>query len=92
MFCLTWCQIVTIKVSQCERLRDKEIIEFSKVHIDITKILPKYSCEKEPNREYLCKNDNSLLLQESNAFIEAKIDIKMQELIKSQSISVLARH
>ena len=50
--------------------------------------MTKYSYEKEPNREWLCNIVNSLLTEDFNAFIEDKINIRKQELIKSQNISV----
>ena len=50
--------------------------------------MPKYSYEKETNRKWLCNIVNSLLTEDFNAFIEDKINIRKQELIKSQNISV----
>ena len=87
-FYLTWRQIVAIKVPQYNGLRVKDIIKFATDHIDIKKFLPKYNYEKEPNREWLCNIVNSLLTEDFNAFIEDKISIRKQELIKSQNISV----
>ena len=53
--------------------------------------LPKYSYEKEPNREWLCNVVNSLLTREFNEFIESKVNIRKQELIQSQNISIAAK-
>ena len=86
-FYLTWSQRVTIKVPQYNGFRVKNIIKFATDHIDIKKFLPKYSYEKEPNREWLCIIVNSLLTEDFNAFIEDKIDTRKQELIKSQNVS-----
>ena len=85
---LNWDQIAVIKVPQYKGLRVNEIIEFASGHIDIKKFLPKYSYEKEPNREWLCNIVNTLLNEEFNKFIGEKVEIRKQEFIKSQNISV----
>ena len=90
-FYLNCSQVVVIKVPQYKGLRVKEIIKFASNHIEIAKFLPKYSYEKEPNREWLCNVANSLLTREFNEFIESKVNIRKQELIQSQNISIAAK-
>ena len=90
-FYLNCSQVVVIKVPQFKGLRVKEIIKFASNHIEIAKLLPKYSYEKEPNREWLCNVVNSLLTREFNEFIESKENIRKQVLIQSQNISIAAK-
>ena len=90
-FYLEWSQVVVIKVPQYEGLRVKDIIKFALTLFDITKYLPKYSYNKEPNREWLWNIVNSLMTREFNNFIESKISIRKNELIHSQNIMISAK-
>ena len=85
---LKWSQITVIKVPQYKGLRVKDIIKFASTQLDIFKFLPKYSYNKEPNREWLWNIVNSLMAGQFNKFIETKIDTRNIDLIQSQNIGI----
>ena len=84
-------QVTVIKVPQYKGLRVIDIIQFASSQLDINKFLPKYSYQKEPNREWLWNVVNSLMTEKFNEFIESKTELRKQELIKSQNIGVSAK-
>ena len=84
-------EVTVIKVPQYKGLRVNDIIKFASSNLDITKFLPKYSYQKEPNREWLWNVVNSLMTEEFNKFIESKVEIRKQEIINSQNIGITAK-
>ena len=86
---LKWNQVVVFKVPKYKGLWVKEIISFASNHLNITKYLPKYTYEKDSNRECLCNAVNSSLHDEFNEFVDEKVKIRKKRIEKiSKHLSI----
>ena len=83
--------VIVIKVPQYNGLHVKDILKFASTKINIKKYLPDYDYFKEPNREWLWNIVNTLVPQDFQSFIKEKIEIRKNDIIKSQNLGIQAK-
>ena len=83
--------VIVIKVPQYNGLHVKDILKFASTKVNIKKYLPDYNYFKEPNREWLWNIVNTLVPQDFQSFIKEKIEIRKNDIIKSQNLGIQAK-
>ena len=83
--------VIVIKVPQYNGLHVKDILKFASTKVNIKKYLPDYDYFKEPNREWLWNIVNTLVPQDLQSFIKEKIEIRKNDIIKSQNLGIQAK-
>ena len=83
--------VIVIKVPQYNGLHVKDILKFASTKVNIKKYLPDYDYFKEPNREWLWNIVNTLVSQDFQSFIKEKIEIRKNDIIKSQNLGIQAK-
>ena len=84
-------EVAVIKVPQYKELFVKDLLKFASTKINIKRYIPDYEYSKEPNREWLCNLLNTLIPEDFKSFIAEKTEIRKQNLIESQNLSINAK-
>ena len=82
-------KVRVIQVPQYEGLYVKDIIKFAKTKIRIEEYLPEFEYHKDPNRQWLCNLINSLIPEDFQDFIDNKVKLRRQSIIKQQNLKMI---
>ena len=64
----------------------RKLLKFTQLHIGISIYIPKYNCDKDPNRDWKCNIVNSLFPAEFKEFIDKKGNDCEENIIKAQNL------
>ena len=81
-------KVRVIQVPQYKGLYVNDILKFAKTKIRIEEYLPEFDYQREPNRQWLCNLVNSLIPEEFKLFIDEKVKLRRQALIKQQNLKM----
>ena len=81
-------KVRVIQVPQYKGLYVNDILKFAKTKIRIEEYLPEFDYQREPNRQWLCNLVNSLIPEEFKLFIDEKVELRRQALIKQQNLKM----
>ena len=81
-------KVRVIQVPQYEGLYVKDIIKFAKTKIRIKEYLPEFEYHKDPNRQWLCNLINFLIPEDFQDFIDNKVKLRRQSIIKQQNLKM----
>ena len=81
-------KVKVIQVPQYEGLFVKDILKFAKTKVDIDEYLPEFGYNKEPNRQWVWNLVNSLVSDDFQNYIDKKVKLRKQNLIKQQNIKM----
>ena len=85
---IKWKEVKLVHVPQYKGLRVKEILIYAKTKVNISRYLPDYEYNKDPNRIWLWNVVNSLIPDDFKEFINDKVIQRKEALIKSQNLCV----
>ena len=86
-----WSEVVISKVPQYRGLKVKNLLRFAESKLNITKFLPEYFNNKEPNEDWLWNLINILIPKEFKLFVDQSIDTRNKEFIDTQNLQVNAK-
>ena len=86
-----WDDVTVIKVPQFKGLFVREILKFAATKINIKRYVPDYQYSKEPNMEWLSNLLNTLIPHDFQTFFTEKEEIRKQDLIESQNLTINAK-
>ena len=82
--------VSVIKLPQIKSLSIKEILVFAKEHTNIEDYLPKYKCNKLPNRDWLINVINSIGNLEFKKFIQKTLINREEQIMYSKRLNITA--
>ena len=83
-------EVKVVKVPHIKGLKVASILECACSIIDLKKYLPEYEYQKEAHRDWIWSLVNILIQDEFQRFLNSKISIREEDLIKQQSLKVPA--
>ena len=89
--CVKWDDVTVIKVTQFKGLFVREILKFTATKINTKRYVPDYLYSKEPSREWICSLLNTLMPHDFQTFVAEKEEIRKQDLIESQNLTINAK-